>query len=44
MADWIQMPFVTVNRVGRRMGVLGGGDDRRREGAVFGLNLGCPIL
>jgi len=42
-ADWIRMPFGMVNRVGRRMGVLDGGDDLRREGAVFGAYLGVPL-
>ena len=30
--------------VGQGMGVLDGGGDRRREGAVLGLNLGRPIV
>jgi len=34
------MPFGVVNRVGRRMGVLDGGGDRRREGIVLGVNVG----
>jgi len=37
-AEWILMPFGMVNGVGRRMGVLDGGGDRRREGAVLGVN------
>ena len=38
------MPFGVVNGVGRGMGVLDGGGDRRREGAVFGVNLGHPVV
>jgi len=38
------MPFGVLSGVGRGMGVLDGGDDRRREGAVLGVNLGHPIL
>ena len=29
-----------MSRVGRGMGVLGGGGDRRREGADLGVNVG----
>jgi len=43
-ADWIQMPFGVVNGVSRGMGVLDGGDDRRREGAVLRVSLGRPIV
>ena len=32
-----------VSRVGRGMGVLDGAGDHRREGAVWGVNLGRPI-
>jgi len=39
MADWIRMPFGVVRGVGRRMGVLDFGGDRRREGAVLGVNV-----
>jgi len=38
------MPFGVVRGVGRGMGVLDGGGDRRREGAVLGVNLGRPIV
>ena len=37
-AEWIRMPFGMVNGVGRGMGVLDGGGDRRRRRAVFGVN------
>jgi len=43
-ADWIQMPFGVVSGVGRGMGVLNFGGDRRREGSVWGVNLRRPIL
>jgi len=39
-ADWIRMPFAVVSGVGRGMGVLDGGGDRRREAAVLGVDLG----
>jgi len=32
--EWIQIPFGVVSGVGRGMGVLDGGRDRRREGAL----------
>jgi len=35
--EWIQIPFGVVSGVGRGMGVLDGGRDRRREGALWGL-------
>jgi len=35
-ADWIRMPFGVVSVVGRGMGVLDGGGDRRRESGSFG--------
>jgi len=35
-ADWIRMPFGVVSGVGRGMGILDVGGDRRREGAVLG--------
>jgi len=38
------MPFGIVNGVGRRMGVLDGGGDRRREGAVLGVNVCIVVL
>ena len=38
------MPFGTVSGVGRGMGVLDWGGDRRREGTVFWVNLGRPIV
>jgi len=43
-AVWIRMPFGVVRVVGQKMGVLDGGGDRRREGAVLGVNLGRPIV
>ena len=38
------MPFGVVSGVGLGMGVLDFGGDRRREGAVLGVNLGRPIV
>ena len=38
------MPFGVVRGVGRRMGVLDGGGDRRRGRAVLRVNLGRPIV
>ena len=38
------MPFGMVSWVGRGMGVLDGGGDRRREGVVLGVNLGRPVV
>ena len=38
------MPFGMVSGVGRGMGVLDEGRDRRREGAVLGVNLGHPCI
>jgi len=35
------MPFGMVSGVGRGMGVLDGGDDRRWEGAVLGDEFGA---
>jgi len=35
-ADWIRMPSWVVRGVGRGMGVLDGGGDRRREGQFWG--------
>jgi len=43
-AEWIRMPFGEVSGVSRGMGVLDGSGDRRREGAVLGVNLGRPIV
>jgi len=43
-ADWIRMPFGVVSGVDREIGVLNGGCDSRREGAVLGVNLGCPVV
>ena len=40
----MQMPFGMVNEDGRGMGVLDGGGDRRRVGAVLEVNCGCPIV
>jgi len=39
------MPFGVVSGVGRGMGVLDGGDDRRREGALslLRVNLWRPV-
>ena len=34
-ADWIQMLFEMVSGAGRRMGVVDGGGDRRRERGSF---------
>jgi len=38
------MPFGMVSRVGRGMGVFNRGEDRRREGAVLGVNIGHSIV
>jgi len=38
------MSFGTVSGVGRGMGVLDGGGNRRREEAVLGVNVGHPIV
>jgi len=38
------MPFGVVRGVGRAMGVLDWGGDRRRGGAVLGVNLGRSIV
>jgi len=38
------MPFGVVSGVGREMGVLDGCGDRRREGAVLGVNVGRSIV
>jgi len=38
------MPFGVVRGVGRGMGVLDEGGDRRRERDSFGVNLGRPIV
>jgi len=43
-ADWIWMQFGLVSVVSRGTGVLDDGGDRRREGAVLGVNVGCPIV
>jgi len=43
-ADWIRMPFRVVSGVGRGMGVLDGGGDRRRGRGSLGVNLGRPIV
>jgi len=34
-ADWIWIPFMLVSEVSRGIGVLDGGGDRRRKGAVY---------
>jgi len=41
-ADRIRMSFGVVSGVGRWMGALDEGGDRRREGAVFGVKFGRP--
>jgi len=38
------MRFGMVSGVGRRMGVLDGGGDRRRGRDSFGMNLGRPLV
>jgi len=38
------MLFGMVSGVGRGIAVLDGGGDRRREGAVSGVNMGRPIV
>jgi len=38
------MPFGVVSGVGRGMGVLDGGGDRRRGRAPLGANVGRPIV
>ena len=38
------MPFGMVSGFGRGMGVLDGGDNRRRRRAVLGMNLGRSIV
>ena len=43
-AERIQMPFGVVSGVGRAMGVLDGGGDRRRGMAVLGVNVERPIV
>jgi len=43
-AERIRMPFGVVSGVGRGIGVLDEGGDRRREGAVLGVNFGRPIV
>jgi len=43
-ADSIRMPFGMVSGVGRGMGVLDGGSNRRRGKGSFGVNLGRPIV
>jgi len=45
-ADWIWMPFGMVSRVGRGMGELDGGGDRRRGRGSFlgGVKVGHPIV
>ena len=43
-AEWIRIPFGMVSGVGRGMGVLDGVAIVEGSGAVFGVNLGRPIL
>jgi len=38
------MPFGMMSGVGRGMGILDGGGDRRRERAGFWVNVGHPIV
>jgi len=38
------MPFWVMIGVGRRMGVLDGVEIVERDGAVLGVNVGCPIV
>ena len=40
-ADWIRKPFGVVSGVGRGMGVLNRGGDRRRERGNFGGEFGA---
>ena len=42
-AEWIRMPFEMASGVGRGMGVLDGGGDRRRGMDSFGVNFGRPV-
>jgi len=42
-ADCIRMPLGMVSGVGRGMGVLDGGGDRRRGSGSFGMNWGVPL-
>jgi len=43
-ADWIRMPIGMVSVVGRGIGVLYEGGNRRREGAALRVNFGRPIV
>jgi len=43
-AEWIQMPFVVVSKVGRGMCVSDGEVIVEKERAVLGVNLGRPII
>jgi len=40
-AEWIRMPFRVVSGVGRGMGVLDGGGDRRKGKGSFGGEFGA---
>jgi len=42
--EWIRMLFGMVSGVGRGMGALDRGSDRRKERGSFGVNLGRPIV
>ena len=44
MAEWIRMRLGMVVRVELCISVLDFGGDRRREGAVFKVNAGHPIV
>jgi len=38
------MPFGVMSEIGRPMGALDGGGDRRREGAVLAVNVGYRAI
>jgi len=44
VAEWIQMSLGMVSGVGRGMGILDGGGDRRRGRGSFGREFRVPIL
>jgi len=43
-ADWTRVPFGVVNGVGRGLGVLDGGVNRRGKGQFWGIKVGRPIV